>query len=1022
MRALFLSIIMLLVPVSGADLSAPFDGEENNEKRWIESVITSDNEPWNDMLWNSIEQSGAYPLRTISSNELLVWHSTDFKIQTGFTTVSTSPALWKGSQDFTSFTPDLVRILFEPRLPDFAFNQISTDLSLLGIYVADLVNLEYSVMPNKIVVNIDRKVSIDDLQNIPGVLWIEPVLTTHSRNVMASAYMADGYPTTQPHWDFGLNGQGVILGVADSGIDDDHSCFRNDTDSVGEIGSNHRKILVSNTSIDDGDNPGQSDYRHGTHVAGSLVCHDVYTYVDDEVPNNGSTIAYKAKLIFQDIVSDDGWMPPENVTELLLENSQNGGIIHSNSWGDDTTAYTDRTADFDYWALEVPWSLSLIAPGNTGNQLLEPANGRNVVAIGAITKSSDPELWPSSSVGPTELGTYGIFAVAPGVSINSAKADGFDDSLNDALRVSSGTSMATPIAASFAGVVQQMVEQGWILGANEALFEHNLSDITPNWSVLPNESIFLGEGFAPSGPLLRSLLALSTRDMLDDNTSFTRNNQTGWGVLSLDELIDFNKLEISLGEANLTPASNVWIHDSFRPTFDILEWLDSRIDASGDADITNSPWNGAGSAGPFLQSGEDWTKRLVPNLEDDFEIIMSYSAKPEPFMIDDLRLRVELSDGRVAVAENYNPHGYSYLLNATEFLVSEPIDTNETSVGIKLSRDDLIGVEWMDIVISANYVSPGGSAGTVGLDGDRVGFALAAKGVIRDSNNWEDSDSDGLPNAVDNCPNENSLPFDLDNDGCPDDSDNDGILDEYDLCPEIDAFGFDSDLNGCIDDSDNDGIGDNQDLCETIVIDSDYPVDGFGCRPIDSVINISDSEVIGLVEGFWSDSLEVRWQIHDEDLDPYLTGARIMINQTGNHSFFPIANCIGDDVTTENGIHKCVWYIPGDLPIFDITDFSLHVQFFAQSLNESPEGNNGMVYLDSSIYFSTLDDNYFVSDNNNIAPGSSNATRALGWGLITILSVAIILQRLYRITVEKTESPRTQANLTPNPFTNTENE
>ena len=166
----------------------------------------------------------------------------------------------------------------------------------------------------------------------------------------------------------------------------------------------------------------------------------------------------------------------------------------------------------------------------------------------------------------------------------------------------------------------------------------------------------------------------------------------------------------------------------------------------------------------------------------------------------------------------------------------------------------------------------------------------------------------------------------------------------------------------------------------------------------------------------------MRWQIHDEDLDPYLTGARIMINQTGNHSFFPIANCVGDDVTTENGIHKCVWYIPGDLPIFDITDFSLHVQFFAQSLNESPEGNNGMVYLDSSIYFSTLDDNYFVSDNNNIAPGSSNATRALGWGLITILSVAIILQRLYRITVEKTESPRTQANLTPNPFTNTENE
>ena len=62
-------------------------------------------------------------------------------------------------------------------------------------------------------------------------------------------------------------------------------------------------------------------------------------------------------------------------------------------------------------ALENPWSLSFIA-SNTGGQLLEPANGRNVVAIGASTKSSSPEIWQSSSVGPTELGTYGIFALA----------------------------------------------------------------------------------------------------------------------------------------------------------------------------------------------------------------------------------------------------------------------------------------------------------------------------------------------------------------------------------------------------------------------------------------------------------------------------------------------------------------------------------------------------------------------------------------------------------------------------------
>ncbi|MEC8352809.1 MAG: hypothetical protein VXZ47_00555, partial [Candidatus Thermoplasmatota archaeon] len=160
MRALFLSMLMLLVPVSGADLAAPFDIEQSNEKRWIESVITFENKSWNAKLWNDIEQSGAYPLRTISSNELLIWHSIDFEIQTGFTTLSTSPALWKSSQDFTSFNPGLIKIMFEPRLPGFAFKQISTDFSLLGIHLPDLISLEYSVMPHKIVASIDREIGL----------------------------------------------------------------------------------------------------------------------------------------------------------------------------------------------------------------------------------------------------------------------------------------------------------------------------------------------------------------------------------------------------------------------------------------------------------------------------------------------------------------------------------------------------------------------------------------------------------------------------------------------------------------------------------------------------------------------------------------------------------------------------------------------------------------------------------------------------------------------------------------------
>ena len=231
--------------------------------------------------------------------------------------------------------------------------------------------------------------------------------------------------------------------------------------------------------------------------------------------------------------------------------------------------------------------------------------------------------------------------------------------MNDDLRSSSGTSMATPIAASFAGVIQQMVEQGWIITANEPVNEYNLSEIKPSWSALPNQSISLGEGFTPSGSLLRSLMAIATKDIINENSYFVRNINSGWGVLSLEELIDFDNLEQSLGQENLTPTANIWVHDSYRSTFDKVEWLTQRIQSSASNDIIDAPWNGQGAVGPFLKTGENWTKRLVPNQNEDFEIVLSFPAKPEPFLVDDLRLTVNMSNGYQTAGDVFDPDGYS---------------------------------------------------------------------------------------------------------------------------------------------------------------------------------------------------------------------------------------------------------------------------------------------------------------------------------------------------------------------------
>ncbi len=150
----------------------------------------------------------------------------------------------------------------------------------------------------------------------------------------------------------GFNGSGVVLGTADSGLDLDHACFRNGLNEVGVPGEAHRKVVVLNTSVHDADAPGQSDYRHGTHTAGTLACSPV-AWNGTEPPGAGTALAHGARLAVADIVGPDGWAPP-SFDALLGEAALAGAVVHAHSWGDDTTAYTARSAEVDLWSLEHP--------------------------------------------------------------------------------------------------------------------------------------------------------------------------------------------------------------------------------------------------------------------------------------------------------------------------------------------------------------------------------------------------------------------------------------------------------------------------------------------------------------------------------------------------------------------------------------------------------------------------------------------------------------------------------------------
>jgi len=98
-----------------------------------------------------------------------------------------------------------------------------------------------------------------------------------------------------------------------------------------------------------------------------------------------------------------------------------------------------------------------------------------------------------------------------------------------------------------------------------------------------------------------------------------------------------------------------------------------------------------------------------------------------------------------------------------------------------------------------------------------------------------DSDSDGVPDELDLCPEEGDHGFGLDSRGCPinnpsEDSDGDGILNGEDECPNLAAEVTRLDQDGCpiYQDTDGDGIENSQDLCPTKG-DKGYGLNNDGC-------------------------------------------------------------------------------------------------------------------------------------------------------------------------------------------------
>ncbi len=920
--------VLLVVLLLGAGLPPVGEVDEAAEK----VVLEMQDGFWTQTAWDEAVSQGWDLLRLETWTRPVAWSDGTAHVPEGMHLLPAPPAVVPSLQP-----DDEVRLVFEPRLPVAAVTATEAHARSLGL---PPIGLRTDAVTPQVV----HHAWVPGMEHLQALMSVDKVLETSGRNDRGAGMLQGGTPEATGLWELGFNGTGTVLGTADSGIDLDHACFRHALSDVGEPGSEHRKVLAMNTSVHDADQPGQSDYRHGTHTAGTLVCAPV-AWNGSTAPGIGTSLSHGARLVAADIVGPNGWAPPA-FDALLAEAALNGAVVHSHSWGDDTTAYTARSGAVDLWSLEHPWSLAFIAPGN-GGSVLEPANARNVVAVGATTFAQPTERWVGSPSGPTLADTAGIGLLAPGSSIVSAKADGLPESMNDEMRSSSGTSMATPMAASAAAVLQQMVQDGVFRNHTEATAEADLNESRPTWSSSNVEGMaHAGEGWVPSGALLRALLTLAATPLAPEQegsgaTGGLTNPQDGWGQPQLERLLAPE--QNGTGVWDLTP--HVWVHDAYRLSGTTPEgMLEERLEHAGSTSkLAEIPWDGSNGAGPFLAEGERFTATLPLIQGEGLEVRLAFPAAPEGSPVEDLLLIAVLDNGKTAVsgiAEN----GTSRLMVSNEVVLSEehvPM-SNETVRGIRLSPAQLSGATEVTIEVFARHVTPGNAAQHVGFDGGRTGFAVAAMGVVRGLP--VDLDGDGVF-ADDACPEVPAGPLDQDRDGCPDDSDGDGVPDASDACPSQDASLADLDGDGCLDDADGDGVTDPIDRCPETPFGPAWPVNASGCRPEDRPLRLNAMPLADVL--LPGDRLGIDVWLLDDDDDGALLEAMLSVDGLPMPETARGADGLGlHELRWDAEEWGAPWLRNGSL---------IEVHVSASSTNASPEASASVVLPDAPLRVAFLE-------------------------------------------------------------------
>ncbi len=379
--------------------------------------------------------------------------------------------------------------------------------------------LQGSVPPN----------TLGTLAESSGVLWIEPATKMKLQDEIATKTVVgnDGQAGTfAALHQQGIDGRGVTVAVADSGLDNgtvnvDHP------DLAGRVDA----TLFYGELLDASD-----EHGHGTHVAGIVAGNGATGETDEDGFLYGLGVAPGAHIVGQRIFDGDGNYTLNDDFNLLTRDAlKAGAVIGSNSWGDDTQGqYNLNAAQFDALVRDAdnvtpgdqPYILEFSA-GNAGPGSLtigSPAVAKNVIATGAsqndrfglfIYEDGHDAMADFSSRGPCIDGRIKPDVVAPGTWISSLQSSAATDEnawlpISNYYQYEGGTSQAGPHASGAAALFVQYYRQ-----------THG--------------------GQTPSPAMVKAALINSAVDMDDTvETGPVPNNDEGWGRIDLTQIINSN--------------------------------------------------------------------------------------------------------------------------------------------------------------------------------------------------------------------------------------------------------------------------------------------------------------------------------------------------------------------------------------------------------------------------------------------------------------------------------------------------